>query len=229
MKVRLGSVVAQASGSVAGCVYSHNRYGPYIRNRSVPVNTNTTYQQTARARFASLAAGWTALTIDQQNVWNAFALVVPRTDAFGQAQYVSGQNWYITINAYRLITGQAATNAPSAVQAMGLLTPPTFTIVASTGLMTVTFTNTDLWASAASGRLIAFSSPGRPPNRMFFKGPFRFRGTISGAATPPTSPQTIAIGTSYAVVATQRVFCRFVALNPDFRISTDVIATAVAT
>lgn len=222
-------LLATASGSTAGCTYSHNRYGAYIRNRSIPVNTNTIDQQARRGVFASLSTAWGSLTQAQRDAWNAYAAIVPRTDAFGDPQFVTGQNWYIATNSIRSIFGGARIDVAPIILQMATLTPPSFTIVASTGIATVAFTNTDIWATAVLGSLLGFSSRGQPPSRTFFKGPFRFRSRIAGAVTPPTSPQTMVVGNSFAVAVGQRVFIRFVAINADNRISTAVIASAIAT
>ena len=222
-------LLATASGSTGGCTYSHNRYGLYIRNRSIPVNTNTTFQQAVRANFAALTTAWAStLTQAQRDGWNAYAAIVPRNDAQGAPQFVTGANWYIALNAVRMAAALVRTDTAPIILSMATLTPPTFTLVASTGVATVAFTNTDIWATATLGKLLAFSSRGQPASRSFFKGPFRYRGLISGAVTPPTSPQTINVGSSFAVAVGQRVFIRFVGTNADVRMSTPVIASAIA-
>ena len=48
----------QRSGSIGASVYSHNRYGAYIRARSVPVNPNTDRQVAIRNAIRALTIAW---------------------------------------------------------------------------------------------------------------------------------------------------------------------------
>ena len=48
-----GTHLTDASGSLSGVTYSHNRGGAYTRNRSIPVNPNTVQQQAVRNAFSS--------------------------------------------------------------------------------------------------------------------------------------------------------------------------------
>lgn len=222
-------VFASSSGSVGGCTYSHNRYGSYIRNRSVPVNTNTSLQNTVRANFSSRAQAWgSVLTDAQRDSWNQYAAAVPRLDAFGSPQFVLGINWYIAMNTLRMLGGQSPlTTAPSILTGASLTPPVLFANDGGTANFDVTFTNTDEWATAAAGRLFCFIGGPTNPTRTFFKGPFKFADTVNGAVTPPTSPATIAGPITYQV--DQRMHARFVAQTADGRMSAPVLVSAIAT
>lgn len=224
-------VIASGSGSVGGCVYSRNRYGPYIRNRSIPTNPNTYNQVAVRNAFAQLATYWnTSLTLGQRNAWDAYAAAVPRVDPLGNQIYTTGLNWYIGCNVQRI----ASLGAPGIIDDapvlfnMATLTLPVISGASeATGLVTFSYDNTDPWAATDDGYLFVTFSQGMNVSRNFFKGPFRGnRGGnnyIAGdTATPPTSPGTLA--PTPAIVQGQRIFARFIASNADGRISLPVIA-----
>lgn len=64
----------QRSGSIGATVHSHNRFGQYIRARSVPVNPNTARQVIARNAARSIMIAWqNTLTQDQRDAWNVYA------------------------------------------------------------------------------------------------------------------------------------------------------------
>ncbi len=57
MKIKLGMFAVQASGSVAGTTASRNRYGTYLKKKSLPINRKTTSQAAVRAFFSTLTKG----------------------------------------------------------------------------------------------------------------------------------------------------------------------------
>lgn len=98
-KVSLGPVVGQASGAIGGAVFSHNRYGPYIRRRATPTNPNTNHQQAVRARLAQSSTAWQALTAAQRAAWTAWAQVNPVVGSLGLAQILTGHTAFVQIGA----------------------------------------------------------------------------------------------------------------------------------
>lgn len=212
-------LLAQASGSVAGATYSHNRGGLYIRARSIPVNSSTTQQQAVRDKFAILAVRWSSiLTSSQRLGWETYADAVQVTDTLGEKRKLTGMNWYIASNTLRLQASFAVLDTAPAILTLATLTAPAITsVTASTGVMVLTFTNTDLWATASLGALMVYTSQAQPLATNFFQGPYRFAGKIAGATTPPTSPQNINI--AFPLIAAQQGFAQFRAFNSDGRIS----------
>lgn len=219
MKFR-GTHLTDASGSLVGVTYSHNRGGAYTRNRAIPVNPNSTFQQAVRGFFSQAQAAWGALTTAQRTAWDLYALQTPLVDSLGNPVNVGGKGMFTRGLVPRLQAGLAQVSAGPTTTGLPVLTNPGITsITASTGVMIITFTNTDAWASAVGGALLVFTSRPQPATINGFKGPYRFSGKVLGAATAPTSPQNITI--SFPVVAGQRVFVRFVAVTADGRLSPD--------
>jgi len=48
----------QIKGSIAGNTFQQSPYGTVIRNRTVPVNPNTTFQVQVRTGFNSMSDYW---------------------------------------------------------------------------------------------------------------------------------------------------------------------------
>jgi hypothetical protein len=223
-------IIAEGSGSVAGCVFSRNRYGPYIRNRSIPTNPNSSFQQTVRANFSLLATAWNVdLDASERAAWDNYAALVPRVDSLGNAIFTTGLNWYIAVNSLRLNQAIARLDAAPVIFNMTGLAPVALnTADVSSQNLSVGFTATDEW-NADDGFLFVFM--GRPQNEShtFFKGPFRFAALLAGdTAIPLTSPQLIA-PIPFVIGLDQRVYMRVIATSPDGRISTPQIDSVIAT
>jgi hypothetical protein len=226
MKCKFGSTVLAASGSIGGCTYSRNRYGPYVRSRSIPVNPNSAGQQSVRSLFATFAEQWNlTLTQAERDGWNAYAAAVAKIDSLGQSQFILGINWYIAVNTLRLRALAGELSAAPTTFNLTPLTAPSFTATAPSTLSLI-FNNTEEWAIAVGGHLAVFVSRGMNPTRDFFKGPFRYTDTIDGAVVPPTSPA--AATAPFAFTAGQRLYARYIACSDDGRLSVPVIVTTIA-
>jgi hypothetical protein len=216
-------IIASGSGSIGGCTFSRNRGGQYIRRRSLPVNPGSTFQNIVTAALGTLVANWVnVLTQDQRDLWDAWADAVNPNG--------TGENAYIAANVMRLQAGFATIpNAPTP-QSGADLTPPTVSQPdVSDDDVDISFNNADEWATAVGGHLFIFISRPTNASRNFFKGPYRYAGTIDGAVVPPTSPSTL-IGLPFSFAADQRVHFQFRASTADGRISpvsrTNAIAVA---
>jgi len=220
MKVKFGSIVASASGSVGGCTYSRNRFGPYVRNRSLPVNPNSASQVTIRQIFADLAIAWNVdLDASERAAWKAYADNVPtRTDPVLGPIFGTGMNAFIAANAPRIQFGGAVLRIDAApvifnktelnvVTGLSDVNPPDETKIAHA--------LADEWNDAVGGYLFVSYAPPVNQTVNFYKGPFRFTDTIEAisAATPFTG------ATPFPASVGQRVFCRIIASTPDGRLS----------
>src|SRR3990172_311007 len=80
MKYR-GTIITQASGSLNGKVFSHNRGGPYIRNRTIPTDPNSTEQARMRTGMSTLVDNWQdTATLAQRRAWEDYSQTYPRAD-----------------------------------------------------------------------------------------------------------------------------------------------------
>lgn len=111
-KVKLGSMVALASGSVGGATYSRNRYGVYVRGRATPVNPATAYQTEVRAVLQQVSSRWKTLMVAQHEAWASWAQGNPITDVLGDKQVLTGHAAYCQVNSRLWRLGSSYLDVP---------------------------------------------------------------------------------------------------------------------
>lgn len=127
-RIRTGGLAAQLSGSIAGVTFSHNRYGAYTRNRSIPTNPGTAYQLAQRNLMAYVSGLWKSLTDAQRESWRVWALTNPVMDPFGDSQILSGQaahnklNCRLKYHSDTVISVPPTTGSPTALGSITLST-----------------------------------------------------------------------------------------------------------
>lgn len=208
------------SGALGGIVASHNRGGAYFRANTVPTDPGTPQQIIIRTILTNLALAWqTELTVAQRQGWETYADNVPVTNRIGETIFLTGQQMYVRNNTAREQAGLARINKPPVIFSLATLTAVTVGAVEITNVLTITFDNTDEWANFLGGALLVWGSRQQARTINFFKGPYRFAGSILGdPVTPPTSPDPSIIN-PFAMDAGNLVFLRFVAVQADGRIS----------
>lgn len=140
----ISTILTQASGSLAGTVFSRNRGGAYTRNRSKPVQPLTPLQVSVRLavkQSANLYA--TVLTNTQREGWAAFAASNPQPNGTGGTMTLSGIAMFNKVNVPLILSGgsgAAVLDSPGAVTFLAALTPgPTMGIAA--GVLTIDVIN----------------------------------------------------------------------------------------
>jgi len=220
MKFR-SQIVTAASGSIGGQTFARNRFGMYLRARSVPVNPSTPLQVTTRSNLNNMVNRWsTVLTDDQRLGWKAYAGAVPVLDKLGQTQYLTGQQWYLKCNLCRLAAGLSLKDTAPLETAMAAGTEITAALNPAQNSVAVSFVTaagSDDWAREVGGALLV--QVGSPCTQAvnFYNGPWQVLGAVLGAATPPTSPATFAL--PFDIGPTNRVFLRYRFIRADGRIS----------
>jgi hypothetical protein len=214
------TIFAQTSGSLAGTTFSHNRGGLYTRSRSIPVNPNTTFQQAVRTTFGLLSNIWlNILTLAQRDAWDNYASLVLIPDSLGEPRNVGGIGMFQRTNTPRLQAGLARIDDAPSVFNLGDYTAPTIVSITAPTAISLAFTAADAWANATGAAMVVLASRGQNASRNFFKGPYRFAGSILGdTTTPPTSPA--AITSPFPLSADQRQFIQVRVLQEDGRTST---------
>lgn len=181
----------QRSGSMGATVYSHNRYGAYIRARSVPVNPNTDRQVVVRNALRNLSISWeNTLTPAQRAAWNDYGANVTWKNRLGDSVKLTGASHYIRSNALLLQSGLAPIddapvifNIGRAEQGLGVIASE------ATQLITYDVVEEADWASETGGHQFLFAGLPQNANIRFFGGPFRLGGLINGAdGAPPAGP-----------------------------------------
>lgn len=217
-----GGGVAAVSGSVGGTTYSHNRGGPYMRTRAIPVNPGSVYQEAVRALMSQLTSLWQdTLTVAERAAWDTYALNVPLPNPLGQPRNVGGLGMYVRSNVSRLQHGNARIDDAPTIFDLGAYTPPDMASASeSADTVSVTFDNTDAWAGEDEAALLVYLSRARGATINYHKGPYRYAGGVDGdSVTPPTSP--VVINAPFPLGLAQRVFGRFTVIRADGRVGSD--------
>lgn len=213
-------VYSQASGSVAGLVYSHNAGGMYVRARATPTNPNSEPQQAVRDALRVLNDRWTfELTNVQREAWNNYAFNTPTLNRLGESTTKTGQNMYIRGNVSRLQAGLPVADAAPVVFDTGSFTEVGPLIAdASADTISIGFSDLDAWANEDDAAMLVYM--GRPQNktRNFGKGPFQLLTAILGdSGTPPTSP--VVAASLFPLAEPQKVFLQVRVTRADGRLS----------
>lgn len=222
-----GSLIAQASGSVAGNTFSRNRGGQYIRNRATPINPNTAQQIAVRSAFADLSNLWSEiLTQGQRDAWNTYAANVPVLNRLGDSIFLTGFNMYIRSNTSRMQAGIVRNDDGPTDFNLGSFTPTTSVAKVTADAIEVSFTAADLWVNEDGAHMMVYTSRSVAPTIDFFKGPFQFAGTIDGdGVTPPTSPATIT--NPFTNTLGNRAYVRVRVTTANARLSNDEITNSI--
>lgn len=208
----------QRSGSIGATVHSHNRFGAYIRARSVPVNPNTDRQVAVRNAVRSLTIAWqNTLTQDQRDAWDVYAANVTWQNKFGDSVNLTGLNHYvrcntqrITLNGFpRIDVAPAIFNLATAEQNLSAVASEAtqdFVIDGDAG---------GDWIADPGSLQVYYMGIPQNPAIKFFGGPFRLIGVV--AIGPPPFPATL--GTAWPFVEGQRLWLRSRIQRSDGRLS----------
>ncbi|GAH70394.1 unnamed protein product [marine sediment metagenome] len=96
--LKMGPVVAAASGKIGGTVFSRNRYGVYARQWVLPTVSTSEDALQQKALLGGISAAFAALTDDQKLQWNEWAQSNPMTNRIGDQQILTGHAAYVRIN-----------------------------------------------------------------------------------------------------------------------------------
>ena len=183
-----GPVVASISGSVGGTTFSHNRGGRYMRNRSIPVASTTTYAMNVKALMAARSQAWQSLTTAQRAAWLAFAQQTPVLNALGNAFTRSGHQAYVAINFRLALNSFALITAPPIVAAQPALLTYTQTYDIGAGVESATYTATPLGATSYLWiRAALVDSAGK----TYIKNLLKFIGLSAAAQASPFSIESL--------------------------------------
>lgn len=157
-------LIPPSSGSYEGLTIGRNRFGQYTRKRATPVNPNSTFQGSVRARMSANAAAWRALTDLQRAGWESLGNSMVRTNSLGQPYTLNGFLAFCSVNNNLDAAGDATVSAAPA-----LLTPTapiTAAITLTAASFSIAYTPTPL---GAAEKMFAYASPQRSAGRSFEK------------------------------------------------------------
>ena len=183
-----GPLAAAVSGSIGGTVFSRNRGGPYVRNRSVPVDPNTQSQQNVRSILATQSSSWADQTDAVRAAFRNWATQNPVINALGHSILLSGQQAFVQLNARLALDAQTLLTAPPIINAPDGLATLVQDGDIGIGDVDATFTVTPLpagiklWIQAA-----VVNSAGV----RYVRNLLRFVGTSAAAETSPFDDQAL--------------------------------------
>lgn len=223
------AVLSQASGSLAGATFAHNRGGMYVRARSIPTNPASNFQLAIRQALTTLSHRWSAiLDATARAAWTDYAAATPQVNPLGDQLILTGQQMFVRNNVPRLLAGLSIVNDAPASPGDATLSPTTAEVnpgEPTAAQIGITFNNADAWATAVGGALLIFDAPDQSPAVNFYKGPFRYAGKITGAATPPTSPGSV--DNVFQHSTGNAAFVRVIAVTADGRLSPAAIMRTI--
>lgn len=214
-------VLAEASGRIAGLIFSHNAGGQYIRSATTVTNPNTPAQQVVRGLLSQLTSLWVdTLTQLQRDAWETYADNVSVLNRLGNPINLSGLNMYVRTNVPLIQAGFARQDDAPTIFSLGDFTLPSGIPSEASQALALFFTITDDWVGEDDAGMLVYVSRPQNPSINFFKGPYRFAGSIDGdGITPPTTPAAILV--PFPIVAGQRLFFRVQVVRADGRLSAD--------
>lgn len=104
--VKFGTIITGARGTIGGTTFSANKAGPYVKPWAAPARTLTERRSTVRSNFAGFGSAWNGLSGAQRTAWNDFAAAAgqAQTNALGETYYLSGWQWFVKLNGWRIQT-----------------------------------------------------------------------------------------------------------------------------
>jgi hypothetical protein len=97
-KVKYGAIVGQVSGSIGASTHGHNRFGNYIRQRSIPVQPNSGQQLMRRAVLGTQSAAWAGIGATNMLGWKTWAQNNPIVDTLGDKRILTGHMSFVMAN-----------------------------------------------------------------------------------------------------------------------------------
>lgn len=201
-----GPAVAEIRGSVGGNTFSQNRFGAYIRRRSVPTISTTDPAQVSKTALQFVTQQWAQIDPGARNAWRNFAQQFPVTDSMGQQIFLTGHQWFVKLNCrLRRIPGPIEPSPPDTPGFPSFLTAviDTFPSVANielTSIFPTLETDQHIWVYTA-----ITNSPGK----TWVENLYRLTSQIEGAGDLPYNMADDIIARHGSLSPGQTVHLRF--------------------
>ena len=208
----------QRSGKQGGIVWSHNASGPYVRNRAIPTNPNTSRQVAVRNAVRALSIHWNiTLTQVQRDAWDVYAANVSWLNRLGQSITLNGLNHFIRSNTPLVVSGIARVDAAPVIFDIAVAEASlTATASEATQNLTIDGDAAADWIGEAGAWQFYYMGLPQNASRKFFKGPYRLITAVPGAGPPPFP---VVIAAAFPFAADQRIWIRSRVARGDGRLS----------
>ena len=210
----------QRSGSLGGTVYSRNRYGAYIRARSIPVNPNTDRQVAVRNVLRNLSIAWeNVLSPEERAKWDEYAANVVWKNRLGDSVKLTGASHYLRSNLpYFLAFATTLAKAPDIFNLAASEAQLRVTAAESVQAIVVAFDDSAEWCSEDGAYQVAYMGLPQNANIKFFGGPYRKMQIIAGSSTTPAT-SNVEMPAAFPIAEGQRVWVRTRIGRADGRLS----------
>ncbi|MBA7716904.1 hypothetical protein ES703_125989 [subsurface metagenome] len=193
MLVQYGAGVTDARGSIGGSTFSRNRFGGYVRARTVPVNPRSPRQTGIRAIVMYLAEQWRESPMDdaKRAAWELYADSVNWQNKLGQTVHLTGFNMFMRSNLALISSGSALVSA-GPIDFSLPANDESATFEYTTGAKNdLTFDDGAPWVSEDGAGMLIYAGMPQNNSRTFFNGPWRYFYRILGdSGAPPSTPST---------------------------------------
>ncbi len=245
MKFTTGAMVGDLSGSIGSTTASHNRFGPYFRNKVIPINPNTTRQQEVRTLFATMVNLWNnTVTQAQRDGWDNWAANTTIQGKDGNPINITGQNAYVRFNVIRTqIGGSRVDVAPLIFNNGNPVTSFEDDETSTQGILGINLGGTTVESAinvagdaSDDGDVAIYLGAPVNASRRFFKGPYQLADSLpiaSGVDFLVWATAFTAMEQAIALADAQFRSVRFRVIYDDGRLSekfealADVVAASV--
>lgn len=190
--IKFSALVSDMRNKLNGSVLAKNKGGNYMRNKTTPVNPQSTAQLAKRAVFGAFSAQFRSLGTEVVNSWNEAARNFPYFDIFGDSRTLSGSQLFVKLNNnLAQVTAAPITSPPDPA---GAGAANVTSAVLDLSEQEITFTTELIGVPAAYGWIVEATRPLSPGVR-FYKNEYR------QIITSPTTTVPDVAGTYTAYVA----------------------------
>lgn len=230
-KVKFSALVSEMRNKLNGSVFSKNRAGNYLRNKTTPVNPQTSYQMDVRQQLGNFSSGFRALGLAVIAAWNEAATNFPYTDIFGDQKFLNGKDLYVKLNINLQNAGQSAITAPPLPVGFPVFGLTGATLTAAAGVFDSFTVATSFAVVPAGYTLLIHATDPINPGINFVKNRYRLLGAFTAADNEVNleTAYPARFGTSMSVG--QRVFVKAVLISNTTgqqSVPVEVVATAVS-
>lgn len=201
-----GAIVSEVRNKIAATVFTKNKAGAAIRNRTTPINRRSTGQTNQRQQLASFSSQWRGLTQAQRDGWNAAAPSFPQQDNLGQTIFLTGAQLYSRCNLNLQLIGEAQIDDAPNPTSFPVLAMGALAAAAGAGTFTAAFTPTPV--PAGYDLVVRATAPVSAGKSFVGNSQFRFLQTVAAAGTSPANIAAAYVATFGAITskAGQKVF-----------------------
>ena len=206
LKILPGAFVGDYSGSLGSTTFSHNKGGPYVKNKSIPTNQQSPARIAVRSGLITLSSAWRALTAGQRSAWDVFAASIPKSGPFGLPKFLTGHQTFISCNQNLAKVNTASIDDPGSIPSITSEASVTVAAAGGAGTMTLTFPS----AIAATERMYVRMSP---PMSAGIKAPKGVCKRITFLTSAGVSPYDVAaeyeavFGAGWQTAVGSKIFC----------------------